>query len=289
MWLDIVCLRQQSDTALLETIRQDEWKIDVPTIGNVYRVAGRIVRYFNGLGIPFRKDGWDSHRHWLQRAWTLQEISTEDMTFNEGMLPDNKGILLNTVGKVGGKAITLRRAMLPLLDLIAELHSRGGCSMYQLTREMAKRVAATPTDKVAGLFYLLRPAELSTYNAMTSAEATWRKFFHVLPFGQKLEILFNFPYRGTQEELFPSWEQIMAWPERNPEYQHSPTTSLVEHSLHSRDPIPRGIEDKRGLYLSNVVAILHVVLQAWTVCRVNMKPRSRIGHSGFILLTCLKK
>ena len=134
VWLDVLCLRQHSDTPALESIRQNEWKIDVPTIGNIYRAAARLVRYFNGLGRSFSKDGWDNPRHWLQRAWTLQEISTENMTFNGGMSRDNKGILLNTIGKLDGKEITLRRAMLPLLNLTAELHSPGGCSMYQLTR-----------------------------------------------------------------------------------------------------------------------------------------------------------
>ena len=27
----------------------------------------------SGLGRPFRAGGWDSERHWLRRAWTLQE------------------------------------------------------------------------------------------------------------------------------------------------------------------------------------------------------------------------
>ena len=92
VWLDVLCLRQHSGTqkpsdhnSPLDFTKQTEWKIDVPTIGNIYRAAERVVRYFNGLGKPFSEHGWDDSRHWLRRAWTLQEISTEDMTFNGGI------------------------------------------------------------------------------------------------------------------------------------------------------------------------------------------------------------
>ena len=45
-----LCLRQKSEVDHLEKLRVEEWKLDVPTIGNVYRAAANIVRYFNGLG-----------------------------------------------------------------------------------------------------------------------------------------------------------------------------------------------------------------------------------------------
>ena len=61
--------------------RLEEWKVDVPTIGAIYSNpdrdslygGGRIVIFLNGLGRPFRGEGWTSERHWLRRAWTLQE------------------------------------------------------------------------------------------------------------------------------------------------------------------------------------------------------------------------
>ena len=63
-----------------EQIRLEEWKVDVPTIGAVYSNldgglygGGPIVVFMSGLGRPFRDEGWDSKRHWLRRAWTLQE------------------------------------------------------------------------------------------------------------------------------------------------------------------------------------------------------------------------
>ena len=100
-WLDVLCLRQEfrpplaKDLATTVTItvtreiaerhdecRKKEWKVDVPTIGAIYSdlksgtsiyKEGLIVIFMSGLGRPFRDEGWASERHWLKRAWTLQE------------------------------------------------------------------------------------------------------------------------------------------------------------------------------------------------------------------------
>ena len=95
-WLDVLCLRQQAQPALAknpitpvsrevverrEKHRLEEWKVDVPTIGAVYSNpdkcglygGGPTVIFMSGLGHPFRAEGWASERHWLRRAWTLQE------------------------------------------------------------------------------------------------------------------------------------------------------------------------------------------------------------------------
>ncbi|KAF5384423.1 hypothetical protein D9615_003214 [Tricholomella constricta] len=75
VWLDVLCLRQRGDPEN-EEIRLEEWTLDVPTIGHVYRQDpwdDRVVVYFNGLGRPFRIQNLDGERHWLNRAWTVQE------------------------------------------------------------------------------------------------------------------------------------------------------------------------------------------------------------------------
>ncbi|PBK64639.1 hypothetical protein ARMSODRAFT_456760 [Armillaria solidipes] len=41
VWLDVLCLRQKNGQR--EDLRVEEWKIDVPTIGNVYRWADVVV------------------------------------------------------------------------------------------------------------------------------------------------------------------------------------------------------------------------------------------------------
>lgn len=70
-WLDVLCLRQATGPHQHEEIRVKEWKLDVPTIGNIYRQAKFVTRYLNGLGRPFQAHGWDSKYHWTQRAWTI--------------------------------------------------------------------------------------------------------------------------------------------------------------------------------------------------------------------------
>lgn len=118
-WLDVVCLRQPlsglPERTSLENVksleiqgackrvagaecppledvehrRLEEWKVDVPTIGNIYQHCEKIPIYFNGLGLPFKPEfiekgdprdplampyKIDSVRHWLNRAWTFQEV-----------------------------------------------------------------------------------------------------------------------------------------------------------------------------------------------------------------------
>ena len=55
----MVCLRQQIEDDNLKQLRQEEWKLDIPTIGNIYRAAARIIRYFNGLRVCFSNNNWD--------------------------------------------------------------------------------------------------------------------------------------------------------------------------------------------------------------------------------------
>lgn len=75
-WLDVLCLRQEDRSGMrqLEELREVEWALDVPTIGNIYsNYASEVVRYYNGLGRPLKTNGWDSDFHWTNRALTLQE------------------------------------------------------------------------------------------------------------------------------------------------------------------------------------------------------------------------
>ena len=97
-WLDVLCLRQQFRPAFPKGLaipareivekhnecREKEWEVDVPTIGAIYSNlakysfynGGPIVIFMSGLGRPFRDEGWASERHWLRRAWTIQETPT---------------------------------------------------------------------------------------------------------------------------------------------------------------------------------------------------------------------
>ena len=272
VWLDVLCLRQHSTTPnafqipsdTLNAIRDEEWKIDVPTIGNIYRAAEGIVRYFNGLGQPFVNVGWDSPRHWLKRAWTLQEIRTEQRTINGGIPRDDRSskIIMDTKGTVAGNVITLRRAIRPVLKLAAVVDSPGGCSVYHLAREMAKRCATQATDQVAGLLYLLRITELPTYNAKVSADDAWAQCFDVLPLGRKIELLFDFPYRATSQQWIPTWSQLLEWPDCRPDHDYTPTSWPGDHRrLELVDWQLEGLGDETSVFLSDIWGVSHVRLR----------------------------
>ena len=220
VWVDVVCLRQQSNIHDLEQLRREEWKLDVPTIGNIYRRATHIVRYFNGLGVPFSNNGWDDSRHWLHRAWTLQEIADEKTTINGGIPHALGHVFLNSQGEFSGKVVKLRSAIRPVIQLAAQVDSEDGCEVYELMREMIKRHASQPLDKLSGLFYLLGTTKLPCYDDKMTSEDIWRQCFHLLPLKRKAEILFDFPYRGTDDHWFPTWVQMLSWPVRDPECDH---------------------------------------------------------------------
>ena len=101
-----------------EQIRLEEWKVDVPTIGAVYSNldgglygGGPIVVFMSGLERPFRDEGWDSKRHWLRRAWTLQETPVLRKFLLAGLPRECYGRLPPPRGKqfmVAGWAWTVR-------------------------------------------------------------------------------------------------------------------------------------------------------------------------------------
>ena len=252
VWLDIVCLRQQSGVDCLERLRRDEWKLDVPIIGNIYRVASNIVRYFNGLGVPFSNKGWDDPRHWLQRAWTLQEIAPESNTINGGVPWGQGQILLDSRGEVSGKVIQLRRAIHPVTQLARRVDHPDGCEVYKLAQEMANRHASQPVDKISGLFYLLRTTKLLCYDVTMTSEDFWKQSFPLLPVERKAEILFDYPYRGASEQWFPTWEQMLQWPIRNQEYDHT--------QYQSSSSFIRNIPGRTSLFIGDVWTIPDVVL-----------------------------
>jgi len=246
VWLDILCLRQTFagahaaiDNDLMikrEQKREQEWKLDVPTIGNIYRIAVTIVRYFNGLGCDFSSQNWDDHRHWLQRAWTLQEIRPEDITYNGGV-PESTN-LWNSRGIFGGNEMTLRQAMEPLWELARHLdidQEKSHGEIYRLVKEMRRRHASSDLDKLSGIFYLLRTTLLPTYSEGTLPSEAWEKCFHVLASQAQLELFFEFPYAGGDGRWFPSWSQLLSWPDRNPSLRHR-TREAVLNIQHKQVP-----------------------------------------------------
>ncbi|SJL08169.1 uncharacterized protein ARMOST_11532 [Armillaria ostoyae] len=189
VWLDVLCLRQKGGRREDPSLREEEWKVDVPTIGNVYRRAERVVYYLSGLGQPLSSNTNDleSDRCWFKRAWTLQETS-----WNSIIAGDTGDEWLQA--KFGEKVSSLQKTEWILYDALSE---------------MQKRVSTHPVDKVAGLAYLLRSLRsIPVYCGAQSEEDAWMAL--MVSEWDKLLLLFLHPTPGNGTQSWrPSWEQVM--------------------------------------------------------------------------------
>ncbi len=131
-WLDVLCLRQAG--GLREDLREEEWKVDVPTIGYVYQRSRKVVCYFSGLGRPLNlKPGdFESNRFWFNRAWTLQEISEHMIIGGE----TSDGIIQEDVKlRFFGQLASLRRIRAPstsitVFDFLSQMKKPGVNKSY---------------------------------------------------------------------------------------------------------------------------------------------------------------
>ncbi|KAK0473036.1 hypothetical protein IW261DRAFT_1343013, partial [Armillaria novae-zelandiae] len=161
-WLDVLCLRQEGGQT--EDLRTEEWKLDVPTIGNVYGQLF-VVCYLSGLGHPLTlKEGdLESDRSWFRRAWTLQETARR-MLF-AGDTPDGP---LHAECKDGEYAT----------ELLARFHKQRehACDNFfdrEALVEMRNRISTNPVDKIAGLAKLTGCGSIPAYYKSMSLEDAW--------------------------------------------------------------------------------------------------------------------
>ncbi|KAF8429695.1 hypothetical protein EV426DRAFT_526911, partial [Tirmania nivea] len=224
-WLDVVCLRQRSgqEIAAMEgfmqenSLREKEWVVDVPTIGNIYRNASGVLRYFNGLGQSFNPDvgSWREPTHWTNRAWTLQEMRPEEEMVNAGF-EVAKRLPLRTPLDTPTGPLTLREMLKPLSEIGLAAHSPHGISIIELAKHMSKRFATTPVDKIAGINYLIWPKgwvfNLPVYRETTQMEDAWLRCVQSMRRDLKVELLFLYPHpRDGLDEIatwIPTWSQI---------------------------------------------------------------------------------
>ena len=262
-WLDLLCLRQPGRDEDEEK-RLHEWKVDVPTIGNIYRQAKGVLRYFNGLGRKIEATGWDHKRHWLNRAWTLQEIRHEEETFNGG-IPRKLLLPLHLKGHYKGKVRQLRELIQPLTQLASDLETTSGCSIIALTQEMKKRVASNPVDKIAGLSYLLRSPQLPVYSETEEEENAWLRCIEVLRDEMRLELLFNFPWPRNQRTCstipswIPTWGQIQKY--KAPTVPYSQPESKVCGLDYRLPPNLAGMKVNLVLDTTNTLILSNVVIE----------------------------
>ncbi|KAF8459191.1 hypothetical protein BDZ91DRAFT_640501, partial [Kalaharituber pfeilii] len=201
-WLDVLCLRQAGSPERDRTQQAEELSLDVPTIGNIYRNATGVLRYFNGLGRPFKSNQWEDEHHWLNRAWTLQESIPRSVI---GGLTETCINPLNTVSTWRGTRKRLREFLHDIEDTICGLNSSR--SIIALACEMGQRHACKEIDKIAGLSYLLHFEKLPLYSKEEPVEDSWKRCLRSAPGTILAELFFNCPFSGLFG-LFPTWEQL---------------------------------------------------------------------------------
>ncbi len=212
-WLDVLCLRQKEEGGPREDLRVEEWRLDVPTIGAVYKPdmatggRGKVVIYLSGLGRPLSlKDGdLDSDRYWFRRAWTLQEVG--DVCIIAGDTPD---------GPMHAQRIGCRNYKTELLTRFhEELHSmnRGPNHIFAVLVDMQKRVSTNPVDKVAGLAFPLRPHTIPAYHESETLEDAWTALVNAMDPRMRARFLFMYPGAGLGcKKWRPTWDQVMMEP-----------------------------------------------------------------------------
>lgn len=223
VWLDVLCLRQVGNEQMEEE-RLEEWRLDVPTIGRVYRNAFQstctvprlnphVVIYYSGLGRPFVVGDLESPRHWLNRAWTLQETP--------GIRSYNRDLpKIDIVGGWTPSSPKRRRAgnrrrqrpqpenerrFFESLDLIT---TRG--DIMGILGSMRPRCSVNPVDKIAGLSYLLGTHQLPVYLPNEDPEHAWQRLLDLISVEERGVLLFMYPCTGNgQRACVPSWDQVL--------------------------------------------------------------------------------
>lgn len=197
VWLDVVCLRQKgrSDD---EALRKEEWKLDVPTAGYAYsHPYTPCITYFNGLGIPFDSspETLASERHWRNRVWTMQEVTTN-------WLPG--GLTATTTEETCTFFLTHNR-----LNPAVDLRAAPVKFLSEALADMRKRRCANPVDAVYILAYITRCETLPVYDEDATPQAAWTELLKHLPAKVRGNIfLRHLVLHPDDPALLPSWDQL---------------------------------------------------------------------------------
>ncbi|KAK0493563.1 hypothetical protein EDD18DRAFT_1405322 [Armillaria luteobubalina] len=192
VWLDVLCLRQKEEGGPREHLRMKEWRLDIPTIGRVYKgLFVKVVIYLNGLGQPLSlKDGdLDSNRSWFRCAWTLQEAG--DRCIIAGDTPD---------GPMHAQQIDGGNSKTALLNRFHnELNSveRGTGSLFAILADMQKQMSTNPVDRVARLTFPLKPHTIPAYHESETLEDTWTALVNAMVSYMHAHFLLVYPGVGS--------------------------------------------------------------------------------------------
>ncbi|KAF7797663.1 hypothetical protein EIP86_008863 [Pleurotus ostreatoroseus] len=212
-WLDVLCLRQEDRSKggriKNERLKKEEYKTDVPTIGYVYERPKEVVTYFSGLGLPFRATKLDDERHWLKRAWTLQEIHPNPLIGGLTVKQQLTEFERSRSSK-GGDVDEGRffKALARAIDFAEDDYD-----VFDVLHRMRMRKAESELDKVCGMAYLLKSgtrSTLPTYETDEDAADAWYRLVRSIDRQYRAELFFLFPAEGTRKghRWVPSWEQI---------------------------------------------------------------------------------
>ncbi|KAJ3555297.1 hypothetical protein NM688_g2654 [Phlebia brevispora] len=219
VWLDVLCLRQEDNQKPEnEELRKKEWELDVPTIGSIYRYNYNIITYFSGLGRPFEIGDITSERHWLNRAWTLQEGSantligglTAQSSFPSHMQLEDSSML--------GTSQHQAKQVYNRLCMALYAGSDVWPSVFPALEAMLNRIGTCEVDRIAGLAFMLRQARsdpLAVYlrNEDNSAahEEAWHALITKSHAGCHYDLAFLYPMPGDGNSTWrPSWRQLAA-------------------------------------------------------------------------------
>ncbi|KAK0245287.1 hypothetical protein EDD85DRAFT_895662 [Armillaria nabsnona] len=204
-WLDVLCLRQRGGQR--EDLRGEEWKLDVPTIGAIYKHAV-VVYYLSGLGrsLSLKEGDLESDRCWFRRAWTAQEVGADRII--AGDTPD---------GPLNAK--TIDEAENYEDEILAKFHKQlksadiPSTSLYGPLSMMQDRISTNPVDKVAGLAFSLETHSIPAYYESQSLEDAWTALINEMDSFYRSLLFFTYPEPGTSHRKWrPSWEQVMTKP-----------------------------------------------------------------------------
>ncbi|KAI0026704.1 hypothetical protein K488DRAFT_18211, partial [Vararia minispora EC-137] len=206
VWLDVLCLRQKGPEHN-EATRDQEWRTDVPTIGSVYHSTTFVVHYYSGLGRPFRIENLDDERHWLNRAWTLQEVTADPIIAGE--TPCSPLSTRVAVDAETGEVIDRdeRRFYNTLASLVS--NTQHLYCIYSILDAMRHRSASSELDKIAGLVYRVSASYLPPYIPSQSPEDAWAALVKAMLPRFRGDLLFLFPRPGEGfHRWFPTWQQV---------------------------------------------------------------------------------
>ncbi|PBK62717.1 hypothetical protein ARMSODRAFT_943097 [Armillaria solidipes] len=205
VWLDVLCLRRHGKPEN-EHLREEEWKTDVPTSGYVYHQTEMVVYYFCGLGGPFSltMDDLDSPRFWLNRAWTLQEISRKWVI--GGITGDGTVTSAQTVAERDHQAV-LDRIHEQLETLVDTVHRVD--NVFDLLVHLRKRKSEHAVDQVAALIFPLRFKAIPTYDETQSVEDLWLAVVNTMRTKHRGDMFFLYPRPGSEQAWRPSWNQVI--------------------------------------------------------------------------------